>query len=45
MTKNKTKPMKLDEIKKKKGKTNWAKLIEEERNSNNKIQPTQKTRG
>ena len=45
MTKSKTKPMTLEEIKMKKGKTDWAKLIADEKNSNKKIQPTKKTRG
>jgi hypothetical protein len=34
MTKNKTKPMTLEEIKMKRGKTDWAKLISEEKKSN-----------
>ena len=35
----------LEQIKKEKGRTCWAKLIAEERGSNKKIQPTQKTCG
>jgi len=34
-----------EELKKMKGTTHWAKLIQEEKNPNKKIQPTQKTRG
>ncbi len=36
-----------EELKKMKGRTNWAKLIheEEKESANKKIQPTQKTRG
>ena len=37
MIKNKTRPMTLEEIKKKKGRTNWALLMLEEKNPNNKI--------
>jgi len=35
----------LEELKKEKGRTVWAKLIAEEKSSNKKMQPTQKTRG
>lgn len=35
----------LEQLKKEKGQTCWAKLIAEEKNSNNKIQPTRKPRG
>lgn len=37
-------PKTLEQLKKEKGKTCWARLISEERISK-KIQPTQKTRG
>lgn len=36
---------KKEELKKMKGGTHWAKLIQEEKISNNRIQPTQKSRG
>ena len=38
-------PRTLGQLKKEKGQTCWAKLVAEERGSNKKIQPTQKTRG
>jgi len=38
-------PKTLEQLKKEKGKTCWARLVAEERSSNKKIQPTQKTRG
>jgi hypothetical protein len=33
----------LEQLKKEKGKTYWARLIAEEKGSNKKIQPTQKS--
>ena len=36
---------KKEELKKMKGGTHWAKLIQEEKTSNKKIQPAQKKRG
>ena len=34
-----------EELKKMQGRTHWAKLIQEEKSPNKKIQPTQKPRG
>lgn len=44
MEKKIKKPKTLEEVKQEKGKTCWAYLISEEKNSNKKIQRTQKTR-
>ena len=41
MKKEKTKVTE-EQLKKMKGRTNWAKLVSEEKASNKKIQPTQK---
>ncbi|MDH5730614.1 MAG: hypothetical protein OEZ58_16610 [Gammaproteobacteria bacterium] len=42
MTIKTNKPMTLEEIKKLKGKTNWAKLASDEKSPNNKNRTTQK---
>lgn len=41
----KTKPLTLNEIKAKKGKTKWAALLSDEKQSNDKNRLTKKTKG
>ncbi len=43
--KNKKTKITEKQLKEMKGRTNWARLVAEEKSSNKKIQPTQKTRG
>ena len=44
MNKKKKTRVSLEEIQKMKGKTQWARLIVEEKSTNKKVQPLQKTR-